>query len=208
MEFLIFQLIILFFSVVLHELAHGYIADYLGDPTARLAQRLTLNPLKHFDLFGSFFVPLFFFLSNSPVILGWAKPVPYNPLLLTKDFKYGPLKIALGGPMVNLILALVFGLILRFSFSFLPFITIQLFSFIVYINLLLAIFNLMPIPPLDGSKILSLILPRRYFYLIESLGIFAIVFVFLFVFLFAPYIFLIINYLFGLITGLDFKGIF
>jgi len=78
MELFIFQLAVLLFSVVIHEVSHGFVAEWLGDPTARMAGRLTLNPIKHLDFFGSFLVPFILFITNSPILLGWAKPVPYN----------------------------------------------------------------------------------------------------------------------------------
>src|SRR5687767_11391513 len=109
----IFQLVILLFSVIIHELAHGYVADSLGDPTARYQGRLTLNPLPHLDLFGSVILPLLLFVSMSPVLVGWAKPVPINPYNF-RDQKWGTLKVSLAGPLTNIGLALVFGILARF----------------------------------------------------------------------------------------------
>src|SRR3989339_618439 len=110
---LVFQLAVLLMSVVIHEFAHGWAAFYLGDPTAKYYGRLTLNPIKHLDPFGSFIVPVLLVLFQSPVVFGWAKPVPFNPYNLT-DQKYGPAKVAVAGPLANLAVALVFGLLLRF----------------------------------------------------------------------------------------------
>ncbi|MCK5044918.1 site-2 protease family protein [Candidatus Parcubacteria bacterium] len=152
----IFPLIILLFSVIIHEVAHGSVAEQLGDPTAKYAGRLTLNPLKHLDPFGSVILPLILFLLQSPFLIGWAKPVPVNPYNF-KDQKWGGLKVAIAGPMANLTLALFFGLLLRFIE--LPTAIFGLFSIIVILNFLLAIFNLIPIPPLDGSHILFAFLP-------------------------------------------------
>lgn len=157
---IIFLIIILIFSVIIHEIAHGSVAYYLGDPTAKYAGRLTLNPLKHLDFFGSIILPLFLVLFRSPVLFAYAKPVPVNPYNF-RDQKYGSLKVALAGPLSNLSIALVFGLALRFV----PVINMMsglsvIFAGIVFINILLAIFNLIPVPPLDGSHILLAFLPR------------------------------------------------
>jgi Zn-dependent protease len=161
----IFSLIVLLFSVIIHELAHGYVANSLGDPTAKYQGRLTLNPIVHLDIFGSIILPLLLFLSQSPVLVGWAKPVPVNPYNFT-DQKWGGIKVSLAGPATNLVLALVFGLLIRF----LPFEIYQVFTrgdfnildFIVHINIILAVFNLVPIPPLDGSWLLFQFIPARY----------------------------------------------
>ena len=109
----IFSLVILLFSVIIHELAHGYIAYSLGDPTAKYAGRLTLNPIKHLDPFGSVILPLILFISGSPILFGWAKPVPVNPYNF-KDQKWGSLKVAIAGPITNIALAVFFGLLIRF----------------------------------------------------------------------------------------------
>lgn len=163
----ILSIVILIISVILHELSHGYMADRLGDPTARLAGRLTLNPLKHIDPLGSIIVPLITSLFG--FTFGWAKPVPYNPYNL-KNKRQGEFLIAAAGPASNLLIALVFGTILRFVAggitdatsvtSLAPFITI--ISYIVIINIILAVFNLIPLPPLDGSKLLFSVLPNQY----------------------------------------------
>jgi len=161
---LIFQLAVLLMSVVIHEFAHGWMAFYLGDSTAKYYGRLTLNPLKHLDFFGSFLVPLMIFVfSGGRAIFGWAKPVPFNPYNL-RDQRFGVAKVAMAGPGANLLIALVFGLSLRFMptevFALAG--LIQIFSLIVILNILLAIFNLIPIPPLDGSKILFTFLPHSW----------------------------------------------
>lgn len=157
----ILSLVILIFSIVLHELAHGFTADALGDPTARLQGRLTLNPIKHIDPIGSIIVPLLTSLTG--MTFGWAKPVPYNPYNL-KNKRKGEFLIALAGPATNLLIAIIFGTILRFTVAktgeFTPFAEITLY--IVIINIVLAVFNLIPIPPLDGSKLLFSILPNQY----------------------------------------------
>lgn len=163
--FFIFQLIVLVFSVVIHEVSHGYIAEYLGDPTARMAGRLTLNPVSHIDIFGSIILPFILIVAGQPVI-GWAKPVPYNPYNLKDPQKGGGL-IALAGPMSNLLVAAIFGVCIRFLQVASPFDVAQtealmtMFIVAVSLNVTLALFNLLPIPPIDGSKVLALILPRR-----------------------------------------------
>lgn len=199
MTLVIFQLLILIFSVIIHEVAHGLMAESLGDPTARQAGRLTFNPLKHLDLFGSFVLPIMLLVAHSPVILGWAKPVPYNPFLLVKDPKFGPLKVALAGPLTNLGLAVVGGLVLRFGFGS-PTIT-ALIGLTVFINILLAIFNLLPLPPLDGSKILTVFLPEKYSLMWQNIGLGGLFLVVAFLYVFGDYVFLAASWLFQLIVG-------
>ena len=137
------QILVLIMSVVVHEVAHGYMASYLGDDTARYQGRLTLNPLEHLDPVGSFIIPLISFTFGG-FIIGWAKPVPYNPYNLRSSRRSEAL-VAAAGPASNLILALIFWLALGPG------------NFFTAINVTLAIFNLIPIPPLDGSKILAAI---------------------------------------------------
>lgn len=158
--FVVFQFAAFIFSVVVHEVSHGYVAERLGDPTARLLGRLTLNPLKHIDPFGSVLLPIMLAMMNLPVI-GWAKPVPYNPLML-KNPRMAAGKISAAGPASNFLLAVVFAVFLRvlpgFGVRSAP--LALSFSLIIYINVLLAVFNLVPIPPLDGSKVLFALLPH------------------------------------------------
>jgi Zn-dependent protease len=146
------------------------VADKLGDPTARHAGRLTLNPLAHIDLYGTILLPLFLlFVSGGSFMFAYAKPVPFNPYNL-KNFKRDPGLVALAGPVANLILALVFALLFRFlPFGFLSVSFFQLLSIIVFANVLLAIFNLVPIPPLDGSKVLFALLPSKFHHFEEQL---------------------------------------
>lgn len=148
----LFALIILLFSVVIHEVSHGYIAEYFGDDTARRAGRLTLNPLRHLDPIGSFLVPGFLALAGG-VIFGWAKPVPFDPRNLRNPRRDEGF-VALAGPASNFILALVFIFLYRAVFSS------PMFLLIIQVNIALAVFNLIPIPPLDGSKILFSLLPN------------------------------------------------
>ena len=183
MEYL-FLIIILIFSIVIHEVSHGAMANYLGDPTAKYAGRLTLNPIKHLDPIGSIILPLFLVimakLTGGGIIFGWARPVPINPYNF-RDQKYGSAKVALAGPGSNLALALVFGLALRFFpiLDILPGLSLM-FSYIVYINILLAVFNLLPIPPLDGSHILFTFLPysmQNLKIILSQFGLFILLFI-------------------------------
>jgi Zn-dependent protease len=200
----LFSIVILIFSTAIHEYMHAWMADQQGDTTAKDEGRLTLNPIKHVDVFGSILLPLLLVLTHSDIILGWAKPVPFNPYNL-RDQKYGPAKVALAGPMANLIMALFFGLILRF-FSLQLYaintVLVTLFSTIVFVNLLLMVFNLIPLPPMDGSKVLMPFLPyswRVRFMQIEGLGT---VFVFFLVIIgFSAFIWPITNFLYNLIVG-------
>ncbi|MBI4087627.1 MAG: site-2 protease family protein [Candidatus Liptonbacteria bacterium] len=202
---LIFQLLVLVLSVVVHELSHGYVAERLGDPTARLAGRLTFNPLKHLDPFGSFMLPaLLWFLTGGQMMFGWAKPVPYNPLNL-KDPLAGGGKIAAAGPLSNFFIAAVFGILFRIlsASGFVTEFSAVLFSIVIYINILLAVFNLVPIPPLDGSKVLFSVLPKkessvRLAMFLERYGMALVIF---FIFFGFDLILPIINLLFRFIAG-------
>ncbi len=200
-QIVIFQIIVLIFSAIIHEYMHGWMADRLGDPTAKNLGRLTLNPLPHIDPVGSIFLPLLLVLSGSSFVFGWAKPVPFNPNNL-RDQKYGPAKVAIAGPLGNFVTAIFFGLILRFF----PIMSSQLAIFlqiIIYINLLLGIFNLVPIPPLDGSKVISPLLPHKWqmkLFEIERYGMFLVM---LFIFFAFPIILPIINFFFRVITGIN-----
>lgn len=153
----IFLVVILIFSIILHEISHGAVANILGDPTAKNEGRLTLNPIPHLDPIGSFFLPLFLILAKSPFLIGWAKPVPINPYNL-KNPKWDMAKIAIAGPLSNFSIAVFFAILIRF-FP-LPENLLIIFSLIIFLNLLLAIFNLVPLAPLDGSKILFAFLPH------------------------------------------------
>jgi len=204
----IFLIIILIFSVVIHEVSHGVMANYLGDPTAKNAGRLTLNPIPHIDPIGSIILPGILLLMNLAlsgrgIIFGWAKPVPINPYNF-RDQRYGAAKVALAGPISNLSLALVFGLALRFIpvISNIPGLYIM-FNYIILINLLLTVFNLLPIPPLDGSHILFSVLPpslERVKLYLNQFGFFLVILV---IFFFFQWIGLIISWFFRLIVGVS-----
>jgi Zn-dependent protease len=224
---LFLSVIILIFSAIVHEYAHGWMANRLGDDTALRAGRLTFNPLKHLDPIGSVLLPLLLIISKANFFFAWAKPVPYNPYNL-RDHRYGDLKVALAGPGVNIMLAIIFGLIARFiplandlkislltgffqgegsaitaitHSSFLG--SLVLIAMVIcFINLALAVFNLLPIPPLDGSKVVYTFLSdrgRETFYKIEKYGfiiLFALVMIGAFDFM--QYI---IFSLFSIVTG-------
>lgn len=195
-ESIILLIVILILSVVIHEVAHGYAALWLGDKTALHAGRLTLNPLKHLDFMGSIVVPLL--LSLTGFIFGWAKPVPYNPYNL-KNRRWGELLVAIAGPVSNLILALIFGLYIQFIGGSPTAITIGIL--IVQINVALAIFNLVPIPPLDGSKILFSLFPEqalKFRVVMEQWGFMLLL---IFVFFFSPILGPIINLVTRFFTG-------
>jgi len=199
----IFSLVVLLFSVIIHELAHGYVAYSLGDPTAKYEGRLTLNPLKHLDPFGSFILPLLLFISGSPFLFGWAKPVPVNPYNF-RDKKYGDIKVSFAGPASNLLLAIIFGLILRFIPDVIifnnPGIGMAL-GYIVSINIWLAVFNLIPVPPLDGSWILFSLLPagmEKFKFFLKQYGVVILVLLILFA---GSLWFSITNIIFQVITG-------
>jgi len=198
----IFSLIVLVMSVVVHEVAHGYTAEFLGDPTARLEGRLTLNPIKHLDPVGSILVPIITFFSGG-VIFGWAKPVPFNPYNL-KNRKWGEALVALAGPASNLAIALLFSLIIRYGvgFGFIPQSFAEISVLIIITNISLAVFNLIPIPPLDGSKILFSLIPLRYEHVHRWIERYSLVLVLLLLFFLWQYIAPLIPWLFRLFTGI------
>lgn len=153
------KIVILLFSVVLHEVMHGVMALKFGDSTAQRAGRLTLNPIPHIDPIGTILIPGFLLITGSPIFFGWAKPVPVNPLNFS-DLRKGELFVSAAGILANLFLAIVGAVLfnlLRGTAT--PDLLLQSLTFVVIINLLLGIFNLFPIPPLDGSKVLLSLLP-------------------------------------------------
>ena len=201
---MILSIIVLIYSAIIHEYMHGWMAERLGDDTAKNEGRLTLNPIPHIDINGSIILPAILIMSGAPFLFGWAKPVPYNPNNL-RDKIYGGAKVALAGPLANLIMALFFGMVLRAIFIFEPVfinqIMITFLVIIVQINLLLMVFNLLPIPPLDGSKVIMPFLPYHWkirFLKMEQYGFFLVLAFVIFGF---QYIIPVINFLFGLIVG-------
>ena len=204
----IFFVAILIMSVVIHEVSHGFMAEHLGDDTARRAGRLTLNPLKHLDLFGSIILPILLYFTAG-FAFGWAKPVPYNPNNL-RNKRWGTVAVASAGIIANLSIALLFGLLIRFApqlglpvynpYLIPPFYKITIN--IVFINIALATFNLVPLPPLDGSKILFNILPRSFYRLGQFLEQYSLVFLLIFIVFFSNYLYPILLFVFHAITGL------
>ncbi|MDO9399307.1 MAG: site-2 protease family protein [bacterium] len=197
---ILFALIIILFSAIMHEYMHGWMADRLGDPTAKDAGRLTLNPVNHIDLWGSILMPAVIFLSTGGgLIFGYAKPVPFNPYNL-RDQKYGVAKVAIAGPLANFSVALFLGLLLRL----LPGISQSLFMLIatiIQINLVLFVFNLLPIPPLDGSKVIMPFLPYAWQEKLIRMEQYGMYIVLIFVLFGFPLIVPIIDLLFRLIVG-------
>jgi Zn-dependent protease len=191
----LFFFIIIIPSAIIHEYMHGWVANQLGDPTAKYAGRLTLNPMVHVDIWGTFLLPLMLFIgSGGSFLFAYAKPVPYNPYNL-KDQKWGPVWVALAGPFSNFFLAAVFGLLLQVLP--LPAIAATLVSIVVYANVLLAVFNLVPIPPLDGSKLLYALLPDSMNHVkvfLEQYGfVILLIFIFFFFRLISPFVFFFYN---------------
>jgi Zn-dependent protease len=212
-ELLLLIVIILILSAIIHEVSHGYAALALGDPTAKLAGRLTLNPIPHIDPLGTIIIPALLVLSSAGFVFGWAKPVPYNPYNL-RNQRWGEAIVAGAGPGINIVIALIFGLLIRFgtAFGFVSSAFVEIASIIVFINILLAFFNLIPIPPLDGSKVLRSILPyhlsMRYenfagfmsrYGLLATFG-----FLIIFILILWPFFFDLVSAVFTLITGITF----
>jgi Zn-dependent protease len=187
------------------------VAEYFGDKTARFAGRLTLNPLKHLDPFGSILLPALLVFSQAPFLFGWAKPVPYNPENLSNK-KWGTVAVAAAGVSANLLVAIIFSILIRLApdFGFSLYEPSALLSFykitsiIVLVNLALAIFNLVPIPPLDGSKILFSFLPYSFEGLVVFLEQNALILLLIFIFFFSDFLAPILAFLFTLLTGLAF----
>lgn len=212
----IISFIILILSIVAHEVAHGYAADSLGDPTPRIAGRLTLNPLHHLDLMGSIVIPAFLMLTHSPIFFGWAKPVPYNPFNL-KNQRFGEALVAVAGSATNISLAIIFGLIVRYGGevtatgdTLLSTSALSLAAVITFTNLFLGLFNLIPFPPLDGFTVLRSILPWHLSsklvtleHQVHSAGaVSLILFLFIFSYIFADPFFSGVTILFRFITGI------
>lgn len=198
LQFLFYFLIIIP-SAILHEYAHGAMAERLGDPTARLAGRLTLNPAAHIDLWGTILMPLLLFVgTGGQFLFAYAKPVPYNPYNL-RNQRWGPVAVALAGPAVNFLLAFAFGIALRLfpADAMIGF----FFAIIVYANILLGVFNLVPIPPLDGSKVLYALLPSSWYRVKQVLDQYGTMLLLVFVLLFFSWLTPIIQFLYQLFVG-------
>ena len=203
----IFYVLILIMSVVIHEVSHGYTALRYGDETAKNAGRLTLNPIRHLDPIGSILLPLILVISQSPFLIGWAKPVPYNPNNL-RNQRWGTFAVAIAGITANFFIAIIFSLLIRLGLNYFPgFAGSPLFfisKIIIVLNIVLAIFNLVPIPPLDGSKILFSILGNRVSNLQRFLERYSLVLLLFFIFFLWKYFSIIIFVLFRLFAGVMF----
>lgn len=162
---IIISLVILLFSAIVHEVCHGLMAEYLGDSTAREEGRITLNPVSHIDPIGSIILPMSLFMLGSPVIFGSAKPVPvnFNRLTRFRNMKLGAALVSFAGPLSNFVLACIFAFIIKFGLS--NNVSEPVLMQAILLNLSLGVFNLMPIPPLDGSKILFALVPYEQMYL-------------------------------------------
>lgn len=168
-------------SAIIHEYAHGWMADRLGDSTARYAGRLTLNPKAHIDLWGTILMPVvLLFLSGGNFLFGYAKPVPYNPYNL-KNQRWGPALVSVVGPLANLMLGICFALLIRFEL-YNNFTLATFYYLIARVNILLFVFNLVPVPPLDGSKILYAVLPDSLYRFKEFLERNSLILLFVFIF--------------------------
>lgn len=196
---------VLIMSVVVHETSHGFMAEAFGDNTARDAGRLTLNPISHLELFGSILLPLILIIFQSPFLFGWAKPVPYNPNNLSNR-KWGTIAVAAAGVLANFFIAIVFGIIIRLAphiFSGpVPDSFYAITSIIVIVNLALGIFNLVPIAPLDGSKILFSFLPRSAFDFMINYERYSLILLLIFIPFFSDYLYPMLAFMFHMVTGL------
>lgn len=195
-------IIIFLFSVIIHEISHGFMADFLGDPTPRLAGRLTLNPIHHLDPVGSVLVPFLLIIMKTGFIFGWAKPVPVNPHNF-HDQKYGKFKVGIAGISANIMLAIVFGIPVRFLPQAVPFFQNLniFFAYIAGINLLLAVFNLFPLPPFDGFHVFFSFSPKLEYKMESFQGVQFISFFIAILFILYVGIPYIVKPLFSLITG-------
>lgn len=195
---LIFYFAIVIPSAILHEIAHGAMADSLGDPTARYAGRLTLNPLAHIDMWGTILLPLFLSVATGgQFMFAYAKPVPYNPYNL-RNQRWGSAAVAAAGPLANFALAFAFGAVMRlFPYGILP----LFLSVIVSANIVLGVFNLVPIPPLDGSKVFAAAFPRAFDRLAPVLGRYGFIILIFFILFAFQWLSPIISALFRLATG-------
>nr|MBU1328784.1 site-2 protease family protein [Candidatus Omnitrophota bacterium] len=155
---LLLNLCIFFFAVIIHEYAHGWVAWKLGDSTARFMGRLTLNPLAHIDPIGTIFLPLILLVTHSPVLFGWAKPVPVDFFNL-KNPKQGMIWVGLAGPVANILFAIALSLLLKIPLLTVSYLAVSVIITAIMANLVLAVFNLLPIPPLDGSRVVMGLLP-------------------------------------------------
>lgn len=199
----VFYFFVLIFSIVIHEVAHGVAAEQQGDPTARMLGRITLNPIVHADLVGTIILPFLLVISGAPFFIGWAKPVPYNPALFRNERK-GTRIVSIAGILVNFAIAIVVGGVIRLMAA-VQVGNIQLFeimSIIVLVNIVLGIFNLIPIPPLDGSRFLESILPERFGIFFRQYEKYGIIVLIIFLFVGVSFIGPVASFFYTLLTGI------
>lgn len=210
---IVLWIVVVLFSASVHEFFHGLVALWQGDSTAKYLGRLTLNPIKHIDPIGSIVVPLVLMLTTGRAF-GWAKPVPYNPYNL-RDQKWGAVYVGLAGPASNFLIALLFGLSIRLipvgvlnsiSEGEAPILAaaVEVFITIVLVNLILGFFNLMPVPPLDGSKLLYALLPPHMSHIKTMLEQYGFIIAFFFAFFVFQLFIPVISAIFRLITGIGY----
>ena len=199
----IFYFLVLIISIIVHEVAHGLAAEREGDPTARMLGRITLNPLKHIEWFGSVILPLVLILSNAGFVVGWAKPVPYNPENLKRGNKSVAI-VSIAGIVVNLSIAIIFSLAIRVaagsgltSSGF-----FEISSIIVLVNIVLALFNAIPIAPLDGFRFLEAVLPFRFAGAMKALERYSLPILIVFLFFGWKFVAPLVFKLFTLLTGI------
>lgn len=201
----IFTIVVLILSIIIHEVAHGYAAYALGDPTAKLAGRLTMNPLPHLDPIGSVFLPALLVLTNAGFLFGWAKPVPYNPYNL-RNQRWGEAWVGIAGVATNLLLAAIFALIARFAYGAGDELFASLAAIVVFVNLFLGLFNLIPFPPLDGFTVLRSTLPGRFAVPLRNfesrMGVFSLLlFLVFFSYFLSPLFFRFVMWVFTALVG-------
>ena len=197
------QALIVLISISVHEASHAYAAYKMGDPTAMHLGRVTLNPLKHIDLWGTIIIPLILILSRVGFVVGWAKPVPINPNNF-EDRKKGEIIVSLAGPLSNLLLATAVGLLMRFLYHAQVGnnILFNLLYLIFAINILLAFFNLIPIPPLDGSHVLENMLSYRAREVYRRIAPFSFIIIIILINVISPLFFLILRFFTKIIIGI------
>ena len=208
MESMLFTIVVLILSIIVHEVAHGWAANALGDPTAKLAGRLTLNPVPHIDPVGSILIPAVLVLTNAGMLFGWAKPVPYNPYNL-KNQRWGEAIVGSAGVLTNLLLAVIFAVIARIAFGAGEETFASLSATVSFVNLFLGLFNLIPIPPLDGFTVLRGLLPYKWSLPLRNLeenmmrgGFFSLIlFLVIFSYFLAEPFFVGVQWVFGLLIG-------
>lgn len=209
MDFGIILLIVNFLAFYLalsvHEFSHALLAYYYGDKTAQHAGRLTLNPLAHIDLVGTVLLPLFLILSNAGIVVGWAKPVPVNYYNL-RNQKWGPAIVSLAGPMANFIFGIICLVILKMLYTYTSLtgnnLLVNFLFLLIIINFVLMVFNLIPIPPLDGSKILFALLPEKYANFKVLLEQYGLIILIIFLLFFSSFLEVLYTYLFRFVNFL------